>query len=241
MKTNLKTKLKTKLKNLLFCSFVVFAISFNASADQQQDPALIKTMISKYTLTSPQILANHHYWLDLALQNNLSFNEPGLLAGIGYRINYFGFDIRFTKGKSSYGEIRRLAAHNTITEPSDNVEIELARNKSDLWSHSSVGLGFSVANQFFSGFLSAVTERVRTSIAFGNYNDDVNHIPFKSYIFNVETSILYNLKSKGPWSICASLNWNTGSLVRDYGITQSVTYGLPVSWVGSSLGLEYAF
>jgi hypothetical protein len=237
----MKTKLKTKLKNFLSCILVVFAISFNASADQQQDPALIQSMISKYTLTSPQILANRHFWLDLALQNNLGFKEPGLLAGIGYRINYLGIDIRYNKGKSSYGEIRRLAAENTSTDPSDNAEIDLARNKSDLWSHSSVGLGFSVANQFFSGFLSAVTERVRTSIAYGNYNDDVNNIPFKSYIFNVETSILYNLKPKGPLSLCASLNWNTGTLVRDYGIAQSETYGLPVSWVGSSLGLEYAF
>ena len=215
-------------------------MSFTATADQQQDPELVNSMLSKYSLMNPQILANRHFWLELAMQNNLSFNEPGLLAGIGYRINYLGFDLRLTKGKSSYGKIKRLALHNENTDPSDNIEIDLPRNKSDLWSHWSVGPGFSISSKFFSGFLSGVTERVRAGFTFGNYNDDINNIPFKSYILNVETSVLFQLGSS-PWSLCGSLNWNSGMLVRDYKDGELEPYGLPVSWVGSSLGLEYAF
>ena len=232
--------MKMKLRYFFSCSFLIFAMSFSAAADQQQDPELIRSMLSKYSLMNPQILANRHFWLELGMQNNLSFNEPGLLAAIGYRINYLGFDLRLTKGKSSYGEIRRLASRNENTDPSDNIEIDLARNKSDLWSHWSISPGLSVSNQFFSGFLSGVTERVRAGFTFGKYNDDVNDIPFKSYILNVETSVLFQLKSS-PWSLCGSLNWNSGMLVRDYKDSDLIPYGIPVSWVGSSLGLEYAF
>ncbi len=233
--------MKNQLKYFVACIFLVFAISFKAAADQQQDPALIQSMLSKYSLKNSQILANRHFWLELGVQNNLSFNEPGLLVGIGYRMNYFGFDFRFSKGKSSYGEIRRLATPNESTESSDNIEIDLPRNKSDLWSHWSIDPGLSVSNQFFSGLLSGFTERVRVGFTYGNYNDDVNNIPFKSYIFNVETSVLFQLIPSTPWSLSASLNWNSGMLVRDYGDAQLNSYGLPVSWVGSSLGLEYAF
>jgi hypothetical protein len=233
--------MKNQLRNILTFIFLFFAVIFNVSADQQQDPALIQDMLAKYSLITPQILAKRHYWLELALANNLGFNEPGLMAEIGYRMNYFGFDLRLAKGKSSYGDMRNLATSNVNTDPSENTEIDLPRNNTDLWGHWSVGPGFSVANQFFSGVLSRFTERVRAGIAIGNYNDDVNHIPFKSYIFNVETSVVYQLRPNAPWSLCGSLNWNSGMLVRDYSDTQLKSYGLPISWIGSSLGLEYAF
>ena len=233
--------MKNQLKYFISCCFLIVAMNFTALADQQQDPALIQSMLSKYSLLTPQILANRHYWLELALQNTLYFNEPGLLAGFGYRVHSLGFDLRFTKGKSSYGEIKRLAAHNTNTDSSENTEIDLQRNKSDKWSHWAIGPGFSVSNQFFSGFLSGLTERVRASFAYGNYRDEANNIPFKSYIFSADTSVIYQLKPTSPWSICGSLNWNTGMLVRDYKDTPIKSYGIPVSWVGSSLGLEYAF
>jgi hypothetical protein len=233
--------MKVQLRKLLIIIFLVFTMTFNVFADQQQDPALIQAMIAKYSLMPPQILAKRHYWLELALQNNLGFNEPGLMVGIGYRMNYFGFDIRFTKGKSSYGEMIRLATQNVNTEPSENAEIDLQRNKSDLWGHWSICPGFSVSNQFFSGILSRFTERVRAGVAIGNYDDEINHIPFKSYILNVETSVVYQIKPNSLWSLSGSVNWNSGTLVRNYGDAQLISYGLPVSWIGSSLGLEYAF
>lgn len=217
-------------------------LSFNASADQQQDPALLQSMLSKYTLKTPHVLAERHYFLDLALQNNLDFNEPGVLVGVGYRFNYFGFDLRFSKGQNSYGEIRRLAPKNDYEGSSDNAEIDIARNKTDLWSHWSFGPGFSVSNQFFSGFLAGLTERARAGFAYGNYNDDANNIPFQSYILSIEASVLYQLFPTSPWSLSASLNWNIGSLVRDYsGNPHYSSYAIPVSWVGSSVGIEYTF
>jgi len=233
--------MKNQLKYFISCSFLIFAMTFTARADQQQDPALVQSMLTKYSILSPQILTNRHYWLELALPNNLHFNEPGLLAGFGYRFQYLGFDLRFTKGKTSYREINSLAVHNTNTESSENTEIDLLRNKNDKWSYWSVGPGFSVSNQFFSDFLAGFTERVRVGFAYGNYKDEANNIPFISYILSAETSVIYQFKPTSPWSVCGSLNWNTGMLARDYNDTQVRSYGIPISWVGSSLGLEYAF
>jgi hypothetical protein len=230
------------MKYLFSYVLFLFLTSFSALADQPQDPALLQKMLSKYTLKSPQVLAERHFFLDLSLQNNLDFNEPGLQIGVGYRFNYFGFDIRFSKGQSSYGEIRRLSPKNAYEGSSDNAEIDIARNKTDLWSHWAIEPGFSVSNQFFSGFLAGLTERARAGLAYGNYNDDVNNIPFQSYILTIEASVLYQVFPTSPWSLYASLNWNTGSLVRDYSeLPQNSSYALPVSWVGTSLGIEYTF
>jgi hypothetical protein len=230
------------MKYLFFYILFFTMLSFNASADQQQDPALLQNMLSKYTLKSPHVLADRHMFLDLALQNNLDFNEPGLQVGLGYRFNFFGFDLRFSKGQNSYGEIRRLAPKNDYEGSSDNSEIDLARNKTDLWTHWSFGPGFSVSNQFFSGLLAGFTERARAGFSYGNYNDDVHNIPFESYIFSIETSVLYQVIPSSPWSLNVSLNWNTGSLVRDYGgDPQYRSYAIPVGWVGSSIGIEYSF
>jgi len=233
--------MKINFRYLIVSLFIFLATNLRALADQQQDPALIQSMISKYTILPPQIMSDRHFFLELGLQSNLSFNEPGLQAAIGYRAQYFGFDVRFTKARSSYGEIVRLATHNEYAGSSDNTEIDIARNKFDKWSHWSIGPGFSVSNQFTSGFLTGFTERVRAGFELGNYNDDVNNIPFRSYIFNIETSILYQINPSIPWSLIVSLSWNSGMLVRDYGDGPTSAYGLPVSWVGSSIGLEYTF
>lgn len=234
--------MKMKIKIFIFAILSVYSCIFMAHADQQQDPALVQSMLTQYSLISPQVLADRHFFLDLAVQNNFDFDEPGLQLGFGYRKSYLGFDLRFTKGRNSYGEIRHLAFSNSWDGYSDNAEIDIARAHSDMWSHWSIGPGFSVADKFFSSFLAGFTERVRAGFAFGNYNDEKNNIPFESYIFNIETSVLYQLNPTTPWSLSASLNWNTGMLVRDYGDdTQHHSYGIPVSWLGCSMGIEYAF
>lgn len=235
--------MKTQLKYFLTCNLLAFAFNFKAMADQQQDPALTKAMLNQYSLISPQILAERHYWLELGLLSDFGLSESGLLTGIGYRLNYFGFDFRFSAGKTTYRKLHSLASHNQSTDTSSHPEIDLPRSKTDSWSYWSIEPGFSISNRLFSGYLPQFTERVRVGFNYGNYNDNVNNIPFKSYILNVETSIIYQLKPEDPWSLCGSLNWNTGMLVRYYvdseGKNQS--YGLPASWLGTSIGMLYTF
>jgi hypothetical protein len=233
--------MKIKVQYFIYCILLSNLFFSNVFAEQNQDPALVQSMLSKYTLLTPQIQAKRHFFLDLALQNNLSLSEPGFHIGFGYRATYLGFDLRFTKGKNSFGEIRRLAQKDAYPGTDSNTEIDIARNKADLWNHWSFGPGFSVSDKFFSSFLSDFTERVRAAFEYGNYSDEVNNIPFQSYIFSVETSLLYQMNQFSPWSLNASLNWNSGMLVRDYRDSQLNSYGIPVSWIGCSLGLEYAF
>jgi hypothetical protein len=235
--------MKTQLKYFLACTLLVFTFSYKALADQQQDPALTKAMLNQYSLITPQILAERHYWLELGLQSDIGLSEAGVQTGIGYRLNYFGIDFRFSAGKTSYRKIHSLASHNQLTEVDPNPEIDLTRNKSDSWSYWSLEPGFSISSRLFSGYLPKFTERVRVGLNYGSYEDNINHIPFKSYILNVETSVIYQLRPDYPWSLCGSLNWNSGMLVRYYvdseGKNQS--YGLPASWVGTSLGMLYSF
>jgi hypothetical protein len=232
-----------KIQYFLSCTLLVFALSFNVFADQQQDPELTRAMLNKYSLISPQVLAERHYWVEMGMQSDLGLSEAGIQTGIGYRLNYFGADIRVSAGKTSYRKINSLALKNENTETPLTPEIDLPRNKSDSWSYWSLEPGFSISDRFFTGYLPKFTERVRVGFNYGNYEDTVNHIPFKSFILNVESSIIYQLKPESPWSLCGSINWSSGMLVRYYvdseGKNQS--YGLPASWVGTSLGMIYAF
>ena len=228
------------LKYFLSCCLLLLLYSSTVLADQQQDPALTQAMLNQYSLISPQILAGRHYWVEIALKSDMSLGEAGFETGIGYRFNYFGTDLRLAFGKTTYGKIRSLAAHNLNTDTTQNAEIFLSRNKSDSWNYWSLEPGLSVASRLLSGQLSELTERARVGFIYGKYTDNVYQIPFTSYILSVESSIIYQ-RPDTPWSLCGSLNWNTGMLVRYYDEPNKQSYGLPASWLGSSLALQYAF
>jgi hypothetical protein len=220
-----------------------FALSFNAWADQQQDPALTTNMLNRFSLVSPQVLAKRHYWMEVGLQSDLGFYGAGLQTGIGYRLNYFGFDLRLSAGKTSYGMINSIVTYTQNSTNAQNAEVTILRSKSDSWNYWSIEPGLSISSRLFSGSLSQFTERVRVGFIYGNFKDSVNNIPFKSFILNAETSLIYQLIPNGPWSMCGSLSWNSGMLVRRYqdSLGDNQSYALPIGWIGSSLSMQYAF
>ena len=234
--------MKAKSKFIFLTFIVTFGTSFSIWADQQ-DPALTKAMLDRYSLISPTVLENHHYWIELGYQSDLGFNQSGLQTGVGYRLNYFGFDMRFSSGKTTYGMFHKLEPYNSNKEYADNSESVLSRKDSDSWSYWYLEPGLSISGRYFSGILPQFTERVRVGFIYGNFKDNVNHIPFKSFVLNAETSLIYQLNPNSPWSLCGSLNWNSGMLVRYYVNTSglSKSYGIPADWIGTTLGMIYSF
>lgn len=235
--------MKGSIRNYFSFGLVIFVMSFNLLADQKQDPALTTSMLNRYSLVSPQVLAKRHYWMEIGIQSDTGLNETGLQAGIGYRLNFFGFDLHFSAGKTNYGMIRNVVTYTQSSDNAQNAEIVIPRSKSDSWSYLYFGPGLSITSRLFSGYLPQFTERVRVGMVYGNFNDNVNQIPFKSFILNAETSLIYQLKPENHWSICGSLNLNSGMLVRYYQNSQGIkqSYGIPIGWIGTSISMLYDF
>lgn len=218
-------------------------LSFSTFADQQQDPALTRNMLNQYSLVSPQVLLDRHYWFELGIQSDIGFNSAGIQTGIGYKLNYFGFDLRFSLGKTNYGTIRNITTYSQTSEYANYAEIVIPRSKSDSWSYAHIEPGLSITSRFFSGYLPQLTERVRVGFIYGNFKDSVNQIPFRSYILNAETSLIYQMNPNDPWSICGSLYLKSGMLVRYYQDSQgnNQSYGLPTGWLGTNVSMIYDF
>jgi hypothetical protein len=228
----------------LLAPAALLACSSPAKADES---LTVDEIIKQSSMATPQIMSARHLWAELNIASDWDAIARGAQAGIGYRFRYFGVDSRFSLGRTNYGAISVNPGPNQTpnTEPSYfdlNSELNRPRHATDSWSYRLVEPGLSVSGKIFPVWLPLLTQQARVGLAYGAYNDNQNNIPFHSIVFTTEAMLLCQLGADSPWSVSGALSYNAGILVADTPNDAGMqSRRLPVSWVGTSIGLQFAF
>lgn len=206
---------------------------------------LVQEMIDRESQKSPEVVLGRHFTAELKVSGDRGFSSPGLEAGLGYRLGLFGFDIKGFYKKTTYDSIRAKLdgdQYSTgIYGHHAGLEENRARFATDAWNYFGFEPGVSVESKFFPESLELFTERARFGVMLGRFNDEINQLGFNGYLFTTEIAIIRQWKTGSRYSLTAALFWKSGHLVnRDDGLLAS-DRNLPVTWLGTSFGLQYSF
>jgi len=228
-------------------ALLMLSLIFNVVVVQNADANSVQDIINTATQTSPQNIDHRHYWLELNLKSDISFQEKGFAIGVGHRWDWFGVDVRGLYGKTSYGAIEGFVdpSQDVSTgnqSPNTGAQSILARSSSDSWSYTALEPGISIESKWFPTILPLFSEKARVGMEWGNFNDSVNNLSFTGYLFTCDATLIYQLSAHSPYSISASIFWDTGNLMLNGASTLSdADRHLAVNWLGTSVGLLYSF
>jgi hypothetical protein len=235
------------MKNLSRYASLLATMILVAGTARAEETISVDKIIKENSMEAPQSMEGRHFWVELGALSDWTRAGAGAQFDVGYQFRYFAFDSRFTFGRTKYGAINVSPGYNqtpgdaaSALEPDS--ELSRVRGDSDPWSYRMIEPGLSVSGKLFPRMLPLLTERGRFGVGYGSFHDDANDVLFTALIFSAQVFLAYQLGAESRWSLTGGMGFDTGVLVAktpSYGNLQMRR--LPVSWVATTIGLQYFF
>lgn len=174
----------------------------------------------------------------------------GAQVSVGYQFHHVALDLRASIGNLHYGAISVLPgpSDTSTPEPSEGEtedttqasEATRERTDSDPWSFRQIEPGISVTGQLFATIIPRLSQRARFGIGLARFVDNANNLTFAAFTTTFEADLEYQILQGSRWSLRLGGAWHTGvlRLQEDLG---SSTGSLPISWLQTSLSVQYAW